>query len=148
MGEEDRGSQLLMTMLDAASELSRLGVGSSLPTNLTPVALAKHILRGRRLRERYFDPELFRDPAWDILLNLFVSEAEGQRATMTSVAAASAVPDATAYRWILTLERTGLLERENHPSDGRVVHVRLSQDASDRLSKMLRHSLEQPGTSA
>jgi hypothetical protein len=64
-------------------------------------ALARRYLRHRRERERLL-PDLFADPAWDILLDLFAASIERRPVSVSSACVAAAVPPTTALRWIGT----------------------------------------------
>jgi hypothetical protein len=91
------------------------------------VELARQTYEDRRRRNKIFkSEELFGEPAWDILLDLFVAAKERRRVSVTSACIGSAVPSTTALRWISILERQGLLTREADPGDARRVYVRLS----------------------
>lgn len=84
------------------------------------------LLKQRRQRGRFFDPELFADPAWDILLELFAAQLGQQRVCVTSLCVGAAVPTTTALRWIKCLEEKGLIERKPDPMDGRRFFLALS----------------------
>src|SRR4051812_23053389 len=43
------------------------------------------ILRARRLRDRFFEAQLFADPAWDILLELYAAELGRYRTSVSSL---------------------------------------------------------------
>ncbi len=91
------------------------------------VELARQTYDDRRRRSKIFQSdELFGEPAWDILLDLFIAAKERRRVSVTSACIGSAVPSTTALRWITILERGGLLMREADPGDARRVYVRLS----------------------
>ncbi|MDE8653624.1 MarR family transcriptional regulator [Novosphingobium album (ex Liu et al. 2023)] len=91
------------------------------------VELARQTYEDRRRRSKIFkSEELFGEPAWDIMLDLFVAAKERRRVSVTSACIGSAVPSTTALRWIAILEREGLLLREADPSDARRVYVKLS----------------------
>src|SRR3546814_5777917 len=62
--------------------------------------LVRRIIHQRQLRARFFDPALFGDPAWDMLLDLTAARAEHNRVSVTSLCIASGVPLTTALRWI------------------------------------------------
>ena len=96
------------------------------------------IIRARRLREQYFKAELFADPAWDMLLDLFAARLEEQRVAVSSLCIAAAVPATTALRWIKTLTDYGLFVRAADPQDGRRVYIELSDDAAAGLHAYLR----------
>ena len=91
------------------------------------------IIRARRLRARFFDEELFADPAWDMLLELFLAELAQRRVAVSSLCIASAVPATTALRWIKALAQKGLIVRHGDPFDGRRVYVELTPEASQSL---------------
>ena len=85
------------------------------------------ILKARRNRSQYFPGDLFADPAWDILLELYAAELGQRRIAISSLCIGAAVPATTALRWINTLEQKGLISRQNDPFDGRRVYARLSE---------------------
>jgi hypothetical protein len=91
------------------------------------VELARQTYDDRRRRTKIFRSEdLFGEPAWDILLDLFIAAKERRRVSVTSACIGSAVPSTTALRWITILEKQGLLAREADPGDARRVYVKLS----------------------
>ena len=90
-------------------------------------------LRGRRLRARFFDEQLFADPAWDMLLELFHAELTHRRVAISTLCAASNVPPTTALRWLNTLVKQDLVVRQADPLDGRRVFCELAPKASTAL---------------
>jgi DNA-binding MarR family transcriptional regulator len=90
------------------------------------VLMAQSLLRLRRLRSRHFDDDLFREPAWDLLLDLFVQKARGRRVSITSACQAAYVPEATALRFIAWLKARGLIERTKDEGDRRRSFLTLS----------------------
>jgi hypothetical protein len=93
----------------------------------------RDIIKARRLRERFFDSELFADPAWDILLDLKAAMLEGQNVSVSSLCIAAAVPPTTALRWITAMTESGMLVRRQDPGDARRVFIILSEETSARL---------------
>jgi DNA-binding MarR family transcriptional regulator len=91
------------------------------------------VIRARRLRERYFNADLFADPAWDMLLDLLQSEIAQHRVPVSSLCIAAAVPATTALRWIKSLSDAGLFVRRPDPHDGRRVFIELAPSASRAL---------------
>jgi DNA-binding MarR family transcriptional regulator len=86
-------------------------------------------IKSRRLREDVFgDENLFGEPAWDMLLDLYASHLEQKRVSVSSLQIASAVPGTTALRWMTRLESKGLIMRHADPFDARRVFVELSAD--------------------
>jgi DNA-binding MarR family transcriptional regulator len=103
---------------------------------VTPAAV-RAIIRARRLRDQFFSPDLFADPAWDILLDLVAARLEGNDVAVSSLCIAAAVPPTTALRWIAAMTEQGLLERHADPADRRRVFVRLSAEAEERMRGLL-----------
>lgn len=97
--------------------------------------LVRRIIAQRQLRARFFDGELFADPAWDILLDLTAARAEHVRVSVTSLCIASGVPPTTALRWISQMTEAGLLERVEDESDRRRAFVALSDGAADAVAR-------------
>ncbi len=95
----------------------------------------RRILRQRRMREQYFPADLFADPAWDMLLDLYAARLERQPVSVSSLCIAAAVPATTALRWIKTMTDAGLFLREADPHDGRRIFIALAEGASDALAR-------------
>jgi hypothetical protein len=88
---------------------------------------ARRTYSERRLRDGIFaDPQLFGEPAWDMLLDIALAEAKGERLSVTSVCIGSCVPLTTALRWLSILEDSDLVRRELDSEDGRRFFVRLT----------------------
>ena len=99
--------------------------------------LVKEILRARRRREKVFGGDLFGEPAWDILLELYAAQQAQQRLSVSSVCYVSAVPATTALRWIQRLEKDGWLERCCDPLDARRYWIELTSRASETMRKFV-----------
>jgi DNA-binding MarR family transcriptional regulator len=97
--------------------------------------LLRRIIRHRQLRARFFDDDLFADPAWDILLDLAAARAEHKRVSVTSVCIASCVPPTTALRWIAQLTEAGLLQRIEDDTDRRRAFIALTDRAADAMAR-------------
>jgi DNA-binding MarR family transcriptional regulator len=95
----------------------------------------RRILRQRRMREQYFPADLFADPAWDMLLDLYAARLEHQPVSVSSLCIAAAVPATTALRWIKTMTHAGLFVRESDPQDGRRIFIALADSASDAMAR-------------
>ena len=97
------------------------------------VQTLREIIKLRRMRERFFPPDLFADPAWDILLDLKAAGQEGQHVSVSSLCIAAAVPPTTALRWITAMTESGMLVRRQDPADARRVFIALSDETSAKL---------------
>jgi hypothetical protein len=95
----------------------------------------RRVLRQRRMREQYFPADLFADPAWDMLLDLYAARLERQPVSVSSLCIAAAVPATTALRWIKTMTDAGLFLREADPHDGRRIFIGLAEAAFDSLAR-------------
>lgn len=93
------------------------------PARMT-VALAW--IGARKARDRVFRSSLFQNPAWDILLDVYVHSGSGKESCVNDVCIASSAPATTVLRWIGVLVEEDLLERERDQGDRRRTIVRLS----------------------
>ncbi len=91
--------------------------------------LVRRIIRQRQLRGRFLDPELFADPAWDMLLDLTAAAAEKVRVSVSSLCIAASVPPTTALRWIRQMTESGLLARSEDDQDRRRAFIALTDRA-------------------
>ena len=140
----------LLTLAAELEEVARRGDPSAGREYRPPVALpeggtlleddvrwlrhARRTYRNRRGRSAVFgDESLFGEPAWDLMLDLFIAAKERKRVPVTSACIGAAVPTTTALRWLAVLEERGLVLREADPSDARRVFVRLSADAYGKM---------------
>lgn len=105
------------------------------PDKLQLAARVRDRIRQRRKRENLFSTEIFADPAWDMLLDLYAAELEGGDVSVSSLCIAAAVPTTTALRWIKLLSDQGWLVRQQDPHDGRRINMRLSDESRMRLHR-------------
>jgi DNA-binding MarR family transcriptional regulator len=101
------------------------------------ISRARIVLNSRRLRERYFNRAIFGEPAWDMLLVLYVTEQSDERLTMSRLAEWVQAPLTTVLRWMDYLEREQLVERQAHPTDRRIVFVKLLEKGRKALNSYL-----------
>lgn len=100
-------------------------------------SLALLMYQGRRDRDRFFDPALFSDPAWDILLAAYCLPEPGLPLSVTGLGHAAAAPHTTATRWIAHLCETDILSRIPSSTDGRVTSVSLTQKGRHQIEAYL-----------
>jgi len=84
--------------------------------------------RVRKVRSKYLPEELFSDPCWEMLLDLYDSRLSGEDVTVTGLGVTSGVPMSTALRRIQELQRHRLIERIEDRSDKRRQLVTLTPD--------------------
>jgi DNA-binding MarR family transcriptional regulator len=91
--------------------------------------VVRQIIANRQARTRFFDAELFGDPAWDMLLDLTAAHGEGAQVSVTSLCIAAGVPTTTALRWLTQMVESGLFVRVPDPADRRRAFIALSEKA-------------------
>jgi hypothetical protein len=129
----------LAERLRSASHSIQRGEAKADPADARSLAtIARHILKFRRTRDIVFGEGLFADPAWDMLLDLFVSAYDRRQVSVSSLCIAAAAPATTALRWITTLEQDGLIRRAADPRDGRRVHISLTDDGLHKVASVLK----------
>jgi len=97
----------------------------------------KTYLRARRDREWQFPRGLFSDPAWDILLDLYVAQSEDRQVSLWNACQAAAVPETSGMRWLRILESRHLVKREEEMTDQDREWVSLTRDAVAGLNRWL-----------
>ena len=97
----------------------------------------RRMIAQRRLRDRFFEPGLFEEPEWDMLLDLMAARIEGKTVSVSSLCIAAAVPQSTALRAIGGMTAVGLFERHPDPGDARRVLMRLSDPAAAAMTRYL-----------
>lgn len=76
-------------------------------------------IRHWNLRREYITQNVFSDPAWGILLELYFGWLRNRPITIKQACIASGVPQTTALRWLTNLAQQCWLQRESDPSDAR-----------------------------
>jgi DNA-binding MarR family transcriptional regulator len=127
------GGQTALTSIGAAA----IDAGERLPDDET-VGLARLIYAVRRERDESFGGELFSEPAWDILLHLYVAGTEASPVSVSSACGGAAAPATTALRKLRQLEEQSWIVRAGDPADARRSYVRLSPTAEKKMRELLR----------
>jgi DNA-binding MarR family transcriptional regulator len=109
-----------------------VGTGGSIEA-FERAKLVRRILWARARREEYLSARLFAEPAWDMLLELYVAHLLQRRMSITGLCGASRVPATTALRWIDVLQSEDLVLREKDPLDGRRIFVELTVNGSNAI---------------
>jgi len=102
-----------------------------------PSLLVREIQAARRRRAELFSDQLFSDPAWDILLELYALHLEQLRTSVSSVCVAASVPASTTLRWIAKLEADDLVVRTEDPLDARRNWIALTSDGAERMNSYI-----------
>jgi hypothetical protein len=80
---------------------------------------------------------LFADPAWFILLDLFVRQNSGLQTSVSSACHASFSPVTTALRHITMLTERNIIQRHYDPVDQRRVFLTLTDETSAEIQQIL-----------
>lgn len=81
------------------------------------------------------------DPAWDILIELYISDIAGAQLYASVVGAEAGIPQSTALRWIAVLEKDGLVRRRDDVFDRRRQWVGLTPSARKILDRYFSRAL-------
>lgn len=135
MGQEEDLDELRAQIAVVQEKVEKLrekvggdDLGFAVRSVLDTTEFLRTLYQERQLRNDLFgDPDLFAEPAWDILLDLAIHEGEGRRVSVTGACIGSGVPATTALRWVNALEKKGLIERHQDTLDHRRVFVTLSK---------------------
>lgn len=95
----------------------------------------RKVIASRQARAKFFDEELFADPAWDMLLDLTAAEAEHAQVSVTSLCIAAAVPATTGLRWIKQLVDSGVFIRVADSNDKQGAFIGLSDQSSQAMAR-------------
>ncbi|MEM6476000.1 MAG: winged helix DNA-binding protein [Pseudomonadota bacterium] len=105
------------------------------------VEMARRTYAVRRQRAGIFgSADLFGEPAWDILLDLYIAFGEEKPVSVSSACIGSASPPTTGLRWLGVLADHGLVVREQDPDDQRRVLVRLTDHGVEAMDRYFDHA--------
>ena len=96
-------------------------------------AMAERLYAERRRREEYFPAALFGEPAWDLLLALFIAHDDGRHISLEEAYEAAKVDPRDGRALIEKLVASGLVTR----SHNRWNAILLTDKGNDRLSDYL-----------
>jgi DNA-binding transcriptional ArsR family regulator len=99
---------------------------------------AETLLVARRSRGEALGPNLFADPAWDMLLALFIAAERGEALSVSRLCVAAGVAQTTALRWLEQLEQGRLVTRAADAADARRTLVTLASEAREKMRVLLR----------
>lgn len=98
-------------------------------------ARARAIFFERKRRSQHFSPAMFSEPAWDMLLALYITDFAGGRQTVGKLISWVGAPQTTALRWIDYLEKERLVARHPEALDRRIVYVDLTDKGRSALDR-------------
>ncbi len=107
------------------------------------LANAESLNHRRLLRQQLIGaPELFGDPAWEMLVDLFIHDCRGKELSITSLCVAVHIPMSTGLRLVQKLCDAGILRRIPDHIDGRRTIIKLEPAIADRLRAYFEGSAE------
>lgn len=105
------------------------------PDTARALANAHRTSRRRMLRRQLVGADdLFGEPAWDMIIDLFIHEVEAKPVSTSSLGIASGLGMSSALRLVQRLCDAGLVTREADRDDGRRNFIRLAPDLAHRLT--------------
>jgi predicted transcriptional regulator len=99
--------------------------------------IAEWLYSERIYRSAQFNSLLFGEPAWDMLLDLFIQKVAGRRVSSGSLCLGANVPLTTGLRYIELLEDDGLVRRYTPADDKRLALVEYTPDGYKRMREYL-----------
>jgi DNA-binding MarR family transcriptional regulator len=111
---------------------------SARPVTLTEDHLVS-VLLVRRARNAIIGENLFSDPAWDILLELYAAKLGRRDVSLAELATAIGIPSSTSNRWVAALEERALLEPTVGAGEPSSRKYRLTAKGAERMERLASH---------
>jgi len=142
---KDLTTQLSAIAMEFGTRADRLAGGDEMGSetengaaSLDPRELAKQLLAQRMARFDHFPAELFHEPAWDMLLALYVAYEERRTMNVKTLVGSAHAPVTTSQRWIDHLHKLKLIDRVIDPVDRRRMEISLSDQGHIAVTAYLR----------
>ncbi|MDK2759232.1 MAG: hypothetical protein KYX66_21125 [Blastomonas fulva] len=106
--------------------------------NISPAAAANArtaAIRRTERRQLLGHPSLLANPAWDMLIDLFVHTHASKPVFTSALCVGSGLPMSNALRLIRKLRNSNVVYREPDPSDGRRYFIRLTPHTMEALNR-------------
>lgn len=107
------------------------------PKASSPIEFGARTRRIRARRNEFFGVRSFRDPSWDMFVDILVAQKQGRNISVIGACAGAGVPTTTALRHLDYLIRSGLILRQPDATDQRRYNLKVSDDAAEKLVTML-----------
>lgn len=138
MRTQDQASHIIALaneIAETAVKISTIADEETLTTLLTKSQMLDNI---RKKRDAFNSPlGLFRDPSWEILLQVFSSHLGGSEVSISNLCDDLQFPVSTARRWIQILENNGFVRIVGDRSEDSQCFVVLTDQAISMLSTTL-----------
>lgn len=119
-------SAILVSNLKHKSGAETPPVQPGAPIAASRRATARNMQAVRKIRSKYFPSDLFSDPCWEMLLDLYEGALAGKPMSVTNLTVGSSASATTAWRRLVSLEEHQLVERDEDPEDKRRAIVKLT----------------------
>lgn len=100
--------------------------------------LAALLLKQRELRKDFLFEDLLGEPAWQIMLELFIARVEGKKLMTTSLCIGSGASTSTALRYIGELQDRGWIVSQRSELDNRLRLLEMSDEGFFKMGAYLR----------
>lgn len=100
------------------------------------LALCRTLILQRRLARELLSPNLCANPIWDMLLDLYVADREGELLHIWPLSLAGNIPISSAHRKIDLMVQKGFVVRTVDESDRRRVGIQLTASFRDLLDQL------------
>jgi DNA-binding MarR family transcriptional regulator len=128
------GAEHLFSVVPSLAQ-AKEALSDAMPTEPL-LARAESILRLRRSRGPLLGRAMIGEPAYDLLLCLYVRSGQ-EETSLSSLAKTAGIPYSSALRWIAYLADKGFLARAESKADGRATSVRLTASGRAVMDKLL-----------
>ena len=123
----------LAILLQAQARIALLSDPLSPEIGHTLRAVAERLYAERRKREEYFPVGLFGEPAWDLLLALFIANDDGRHVSLSEAYDKARIDPSHGPALVEKLIASGLVARSHNRGNA----ILLTEHGSDRLSDYL-----------
>lgn len=126
-----------------ADAVGRIGeaVRVAQPRQVPFVDVLRATVRLRARRNERLGTDVFRDPAWDMLLELVAAHHERRAVSVSALCFASGVPATTALRYVERMVTDGLLVRVGDFDDQRRILVEIAAERLPAVELLMREML-------
>ena len=142
---KDLAARLSTIAVEFGDRADRLAGTGTTPAAASPRSsgrdLAQRLLAQRVARFDFFPGELFHEPAWDMLLALYVADEDGENMNVKTLVSRANAPVTTSQRWIDHLHKLRLVDRVVDPADRRRIEISLSATGRESVARYL-HRLD------
>jgi DNA-binding MarR family transcriptional regulator len=107
------------------------------PAGVPLAAVARTLLDQRLQRKNFLPCALFHEPAWELLLCLYVAHEKGNVLSVKELVTQVDAPVTTSQRWIDQLVHMKLLHREVDAHDRRRLGISLTEQAAEAMARYL-----------